>query len=108
MSTFASGGRRDGSGGASDGGKVKFILESALADLSGGGEVFPGNDAGASGKLGFVNGLFLAGDGLLSFVVKSFGFKIIFIVDVAPVVAPCASLAESLVHARLGLGSVLN
>lgn len=102
------------------------ILQSALADLSSGAEVFLRRDAGASGKLWFVSGLFwsgrlvsgeshvdrggiqtLVGDELLSFVVESFGFKRILIVDVAPVVASCTALAESLVHAGLGLGSVL-
>jgi len=52
--------------------------------------------------------LTLVGDRLLSFVVKSSGFKEILLVDVAPVVAPRAALAESLVHTRLGLGSVLD
>ena len=47
-------------------------------------------------------------DGVLSFVVESFGFKKIFLVDIAPVMAPCTTLAETLVHASLGLGSVLD
>ena len=51
--------------------------------------------------------LTLADNRLLSLVVKAFGFEEILIVDVAPVVAPRATLAESLVHAGLGLGSVL-
>ena len=52
--------------------------------------------------------LTLADNRLLSLVVKAFGFEEILIVDVAPVVAPRATLAESLVHAGLGLGPVLN
>ena len=51
--------------------------------------------------------LTLVGDGLLSLVVETFGFDEILIVDAAPVVTACATLAESFVHARLGLGSVL-
>ena len=47
-------------------------------------------------------------DELLSFVVERFGFKEILVVDVAPVMASCAALAESLIHAGLGLGSVLD
>lgn len=49
-----------------------------------------------------------AGDGLLPFVVESFAFEEILVVDVAPVMASRATLAEGLVHARLGLGSVLD
>lgn len=50
----------------------------------------------------------LVDDGLLSLVVECLGFEEIFLVDVAPVVAPRATLAESLVHTGLGLGSVLD
>ena len=79
--TFISGSRRDGGGGTSDGGKVDAclvielegkswdvdgtrsataltVLESTLADLSSGSEVFLRSYAGASGKLKFVSGLF--------------------------------------------------
>ena len=50
----------------------------------------------------------LVDDGLLSFIVERFGFEEILLVDVAPVVAARATLAEGLVHSGLGLGSVLD
>lgn len=77
--TFISGGRSDGGGGTSDRGKVDTcldrewvnhgtlmshdqraltVLEGTLADLSSGSEVFVRSDAGASGKLRFINGFF--------------------------------------------------
>jgi hypothetical protein len=103
------------------------ILKSVLADLSSSIEVFLRRDAGASGKFRFISGLFwsgtlvsggsraecggiqtLAGDELSSFVVESLIFKEVLLVDAAPVVASCTALAESLVHAGLGLGSVLD
>lgn len=49
--------------------------------------------------------LTLVGNGLL-FVVN--GFEVILLVDITPVVTACATLAEGLVHARLGLGPVLD
>ena len=52
--------------------------------------------------------LTLVGDGLLFLVVKSFSFEKILLVDVSPVMAACATLTESFVHAGLGLGPVLN
>ena len=52
--------------------------------------------------------LTLVGDGLLSLVIKSFGFEVILIIDVAPVVTACATLAEGFVHASLGLRPVLD
>lgn len=48
------------------------------------------------------------GDGLFSFVVESVCFEVILLVDVAPVMASCTAFAESLAHAGLGLGSVLD
>jgi len=102
------GGKRNGGGGASNRGKVSAILESVLADLSSSIEVFLRRDAGSSGKFRFISGLFLAGDELSSFVVESLIFKEVLLVDAAPVVASCTALAESLVHAGLGLGSVLD
>ena len=39
-------------------GAALTVLESVLADLSSGSEVFLGSDAGASGKLGSVSGFF--------------------------------------------------
>ena len=106
---------------------ILTILEGVLADLSSSVEVFLRRDAGASGKLWFVSGLFwsgglvsggsraecggihtILGGRLLPFVIESFGFKVILLVDVAPVMASCTALAESLVHASLGLGSVLD
>lgn len=50
----------------------------------------------------------LVDDKFMAFVVESFGFESVLLVDVAPVVAPSATLAESLVHSGLGLGSVLD
>lgn len=50
----------------------------------------------------------LVGDGLLPFVIESFAFEEILVVNVAPVMASRATLAKGLVHARLGLGSVLD
>ena len=50
----------------------------------------------------------LGDDELLSFVVESLGFEEMLVIEVAPVVAPCATLAESLVHTGLGLGPVLD
>lgn len=53
-------------------------------------------------------GLTLVGDELLLLVMESFGLEVKLVLDVAPVVVPCAALSESLVHTRLGLGSVLD
>jgi len=52
--------------------------------------------------------LTFVGGGLLLLVIKSFGFDEILIVDVTPVVTPRATLTESFVHARLGLGPILD
>ena len=52
--------------------------------------------------------LTLVGDGLLLLVIESFGPEENLLVDITPVVTPCATLTESLVHAGLGLGSVLD
>jgi hypothetical protein len=52
--------------------------------------------------------LTLVGDGLLLLVIESFGFDGIDLVDVTPVVAPCATLTEGFVHAGLGLRPVLD
>jgi hypothetical protein len=106
--TSTSGGRRDGDRGTSNGGKVDITLESALADLTSSVEVFLRSDAGARGKLRLVNGLLLVCNGLLPFIIESFVFEEILVVNVAPVMTSGATLAEGLVHTRLGLGSVLD
>ena len=98
--------------------RAPTILESAFADLSCSAEVVLRSDAGTPGKLRFVRGFFWREGGLVSdescaewgsrtFLDDGF-FEIILIVDVAPVVASSAALAESLAHASLGLGSILD